>query len=105
MADLVDAAVSIEGRVLYAERALTDVKVIVARIDEKIESHEKVVKEFREENNRQFDELKTQMTGQLSNITKQLEPLKEAKWKASGAYTVIAALVSAAISLAVKFWK
>jgi sigma54-dependent transcription regulator len=106
MSDLVDAAVSIEGRVLFAERALTDVKVTVARIDEKLENHEQIVKEFREENNKQFDELKTQITSQTTNITRQLEPLKEAKWKATGAYSMLAAVVSAGISLAIKlFWK
>lgn len=105
MADLVEAAVSIEARVLYAERALADVRVTTARIDEKLENHGKIVAEFRKENTEQFDELKQQMTAQTSNITRQLEPLKEAKWKATGAYTVIAALVSAAISLAIKLWK
>jgi hypothetical protein len=42
---------------------------------------------------------------QYQDIKRALEPLKEAKWKATGAYSVMAAVVSAGISLAVKFWK
>ena len=101
MADLVDAAASVEARLMHSERTLSDVRVSVARVETKLLSHEQTMLEFRQENAMQYQDLKVQ----LSAVGKQLEPLKEARWKASGAYSVMAAVVSAAVSLAIKLWK
>jgi hypothetical protein len=106
MPDLIDAAVTVEGRLVHAERTLTDVRVAVARVETRLAAHETSVADFRKENSDQYVDLKTQMTAQMGNITRQLEPLREARWKFSGGMTVVAAFVSAAISLALKFfWK
>lgn len=102
MTDLVEAATSVEGRLVHAERTLTDVRVAVARVEIGLKNHETSVAEFRSENATQYQSVSQQIGG----LAKQLEPLKEARWKASGAYSMLAAVVSAGISLAIKFlWK
>jgi hypothetical protein len=112
MADLIEAAATVEGRLFHAEKTLTEVRIAVARVETKLVGHEESVAEFRKENAAQYQDLKAQLASaqtqtatNISKIMSQLEPLREAKWKASGAYTAMAAVVSAAISLAIKFWK
>lgn len=98
----------LEARLQSAEQLLlrrgeniADIRVSVASIDTKLTGHEGIVKDFRDENRRQYDDL----NNKLSGIVRQLDPLKEHRWRMSGGLTVLAAVVSGAISLAFKFWK
>jgi hypothetical protein len=92
--NLFDVVAPIESRLARAESTLSDVRVTVASTSQRLISQEAAMAAFRAENMAQYQDIK-----------RALEPLKEAKWKATGAYSVMAAVVSAGISLAVKFWK
>jgi predicted nucleic acid-binding Zn-ribbon protein len=91
----------IESRLTSTEKQVADVRVAVASVEQKVIAQDNHIKDFRAENARQYEDLKAG----ILNTTRQLEPLKEHKWKMTGAASVMAAVISVAISLITKLWK